>query len=181
MSLRPQTNILPIYVTCSEMAQPLGGQTLTIWPRAKFGCSAGAIVVFARGEYEQKVVGFMEMFHQITVATPKYIENLCHQVLQTENNLMIKSSSSYRAPLFKSSSPPCLAVLLVRHALEARPFVRQALDVLTAPMPLRMEYANTMLTHWMKKIIVEEGHSMQQLFHIVQLMTKERDEMGNHE
>lgn len=62
--------------------------------------------------------------------------------------------------------------LLKGHALEARPVVRQALDVLTPAMPLRMEDENTMLTHWTKKIIVEEGHSMQQLFHILQLIVR---------
>lgn len=29
-----------------------------------------------------------------------------------------------------------------------------------------------MLTHWTKKIIVDEGHSIQQLFHILQLVVK---------
>jgi len=35
-----------------------------------------------------------------------------------------------------------------------------------------MEDGNTMLTHWTKKIIVEEGHAMQQLFHILQLIIR---------
>lgn len=50
--------------------------------------------------------------------------------------------------------------------------MRQALEILTPSMPLRMEEGNTMLTHWTKKIIVDEGHSMQQLFHILQLVVK---------
>ncbi|XP_044571244.1 transcription-associated protein 1 isoform X4 [Drosophila ananassae] len=62
--------------------------------------------------------------------------------------------------------------LLKGHALEARAIVKQALDVLTPAMPLRMEDGNTMLTHWTKKIIVEEGHAMQQLFHILQLIIR---------
>ncbi|XP_037728552.1 transcription-associated protein 1 isoform X4 [Drosophila subpulchrella] len=62
--------------------------------------------------------------------------------------------------------------LLKGHALEARSIVKQALDVLTPAMPLRMEDGNTMLTHWTKKIIVEEGHAMQQLFHILQLIIR---------
>lgn len=62
--------------------------------------------------------------------------------------------------------------LLKGHAIEARSVVRQALEVLTPAMPLRMEDGNTMLTHWTKKIIVEEGHSMQQLFHILQLVVR---------
>lgn len=62
--------------------------------------------------------------------------------------------------------------LLKGHAIEARPIVKQALDVLTPAMPLRMEDGNTMLTHWTKKIIVEEGHAIQQLFHILQLIIR---------
>ncbi|PNF39458.1 hypothetical protein B7P43_G11093, partial [Cryptotermes secundus] len=62
--------------------------------------------------------------------------------------------------------------LLKAHALEARIVVRQALEILTPAMPVRMEDGNTMLTHWTKKIIVEEGHSMQQLFHILQLVVR---------
>ncbi|KAG8225079.1 hypothetical protein J437_LFUL000058 [Ladona fulva] len=39
-------------------------------------------------------------------------------------------------------------------------------------VPVRMEDGNTMLTHWTKKIIVEEGHTMGQLFHILQLVVR---------
>ena len=49
--------------------------------------------------------------------------------------------------------------LLKAHAVEARNVVRQALEILTPSMPGRMEDGNTMLTHWTKKIILEEGHT----------------------
>ena len=63
--------------------------------------------------------------------------------------------------------------LLKAHAMEARPVVRQALDILTPAMPVRMEDGNTMLTHWTKKIIVEEGHhSLTQLVHMLQLLVR---------
>lgn len=62
--------------------------------------------------------------------------------------------------------------LLKAHAVEARQVVRQALEILTPAMPYRMEDGNTMLTHWTKKIIVEDGHTMQQLFHILQLVIR---------
>ena len=62
--------------------------------------------------------------------------------------------------------------LLKAHGLEARHVVRQALEILTPSMPLRMEEGNTMLTHWTKKIIVDEGHSTQQLLHILQLVVR---------
>lgn len=62
--------------------------------------------------------------------------------------------------------------LLKAHAVEARAVVRQALEILTPAMPGRMEDGNGMLTHWTKKIIVEEGHSVAQLVHILQLVVK---------
>ncbi|XP_047506869.1 transcription-associated protein 1 isoform X1 [Pieris napi] len=62
--------------------------------------------------------------------------------------------------------------LLKAHAVEARGVVRAALEILTPAMPQRMEDGNTMLTHWTKKIIVEDGHSVQQLFHILQLVVR---------
>ncbi|XP_077513657.1 transcription-associated protein Nipped-A isoform X4 [Amblyomma americanum] len=60
--------------------------------------------------------------------------------------------------------------LLKAHAVEARSVVRQALEILTPAMPARMEDGNTMLTHWTKKIIVEEGHTLAQLVHMLQLL-----------
>ena len=57
--------------------------------------------------------------------------------------------------------------LLKAHAHEAKAVVRQALEILTPAMPSRMEDGNGMLNHWTKKIIVEEGHSVGQLTHIL--------------
>ena len=62
--------------------------------------------------------------------------------------------------------------LLKAHAAEARGVVRQALEILTPSMPGRMEDGNTMLNHWTKKIIVEDGHAVSQLVHILQLLVK---------
>nr|XP_039255466.1 transformation/transcription domain-associated protein-like [Styela clava] len=62
--------------------------------------------------------------------------------------------------------------LLKAHAVEARAVVRQALDILTPAMPTRMEDGNQMLTHWTRKIIVEEGHTIAQLMHVLQLIVR---------
>ncbi|XP_068243023.1 transformation/transcription domain-associated protein isoform X3 [Palaemon carinicauda] len=62
--------------------------------------------------------------------------------------------------------------LLKAHAMEAKSVVRQALEILTPAMPVRMEDGNTMLTHWTRKILVEEGHSVGQLVHILQLVVR---------
>ena len=60
---------------------------------------------------------------------------------------------------------PCS--LLKAHAVEARGIVRQALNILTPVVPVRMEDTNATLVHWTKKIIVEEGHSVAQLIHML--------------
>lgn len=62
--------------------------------------------------------------------------------------------------------------LLKAHAVEARTVVKQALEILTPAMPVRMEDGNNMLTHWTKKIIVEEGHTLAQLVHMLQLLVR---------
>lgn len=62
--------------------------------------------------------------------------------------------------------------LLKAYAVEARGVVRQALEILTPAMPQRMEDGNTMLTHWTKKIIIEEGHTLAQLVHMLQLLVR---------
>uniref|UniRef100_A0A0L8IF18 Non-specific serine/threonine protein kinase n=1 Tax=Octopus bimaculoides TaxID=37653 RepID=A0A0L8IF18_OCTBM len=62
--------------------------------------------------------------------------------------------------------------LLKAHAVEARAVVRQALEILTPAFPGRMEDGNGMLAHWTKKIIVEEGHAVPQLVHLLQLVVR---------
>lgn len=76
------------------------------------------------------------------------------------------------SPPYKRIVLQVFRTLLKAHAVEVRPVVRQALEILTPAMPLRMDDGYTMLTHWTKKVIVEEGHSMQQLFHILQLVVR---------
>lgn len=62
--------------------------------------------------------------------------------------------------------------LLKANALEVRPIVRHALDILTPILPTRMDDGHRMLTQWTKKILLEEGHSMPQLVHILQLIVR---------
>lgn len=50
--------------------------------------------------------------------------------------------------------------------------MRLALDILTPILPNRMEDGYRMLTHWTKKILLEEGHSMPQLVHMLQLIVR---------
>ncbi|XP_077594918.1 transformation/transcription domain-associated protein isoform X1 [Stigmatopora nigra] len=62
--------------------------------------------------------------------------------------------------------------LLKAHTMEARAIVRQAMAILTPAVPARMEDGQQMLTHWTRKIIVEEGHTVPQLVHILHLIVQ---------
>ncbi|XP_039632326.1 transformation/transcription domain-associated protein [Polypterus senegalus] len=62
--------------------------------------------------------------------------------------------------------------LLKAHNMEARAIVRQAMAILTPAVPARMEDGHQMLTHWTRKIIVEEGHTVPQLVHILHLIVQ---------
>ena len=63
--------------------------------------------------------------------------------------------------------------LLKASAIDAKGVVKQALEILTPALPSRMEDGNTMLIHWTKKILVEEGHALAQLMHILQLIVRQ--------
>lgn len=62
--------------------------------------------------------------------------------------------------------------LLKAHASEVSAVVRQALEILTPAFPKRVDNGYRMLAHWTKKIIIEEGHSHSQLFHLLTLIVK---------
>lgn len=63
--------------------------------------------------------------------------------------------------------------------MEARAIVRQAMAILTPAVPARMEDGHQMLTHWTRKIIVEEGHTVPQLVHILHLIVQHFKVCGN--
>jgi transformation/transcription domain-associated protein len=56
---------------------------------------------------------------------------------------------------------------LKAHQQDPRGVIRQALDILTPAVPLRMEDGYHQLMSFAKKIIIEEGHTPAQLFHLL--------------
>lgn len=74
--------------------------------------------------------------------------------------------------LTRNSAVQVFHSLLKAHAMEARAIVRQAMAILTPAVPARMEDGHQMLTHWTRKIIVEEGHTVPQLVHILHLIVQ---------
>lgn len=62
--------------------------------------------------------------------------------------------------------------LLKASTPDARVVVKQALDILLPAIPNRLEEGNSLLLKWTKKIIIEEGHTMNQLIHMLQLLVR---------
>lgn len=108
----------------------------------------------------------------MTFAWPCLLGKICVDPAARYHGHLLLSHIIARLAIHKRIVLQVFHSLLRGHAIEARAVVRQALEVLTPAMPLRMEDGHTMLTHWTKKIIIEEGHSMQQLFHILQLVVR---------
>lgn len=64
----------------------------------------------------------------------------------------------------------CYCMLLKAHAIEARTIVCQALDIIIKSTRTDDDFKS--LAHCTKKILVDEGHSTQQLYHTLQLIIK---------
>lgn len=62
--------------------------------------------------------------------------------------------------------------LLKASTPDARLVVKQALDILMPAIPNRLEDGNSLLLKWSKKIIIEEGHAINQLIHMLQLLVR---------
>lgn len=62
--------------------------------------------------------------------------------------------------------------LLKASTPDARLVVKQALDILMPAIPNRLEDGNSLLLKWSKKIIIEEGHAINQLIHTLQLLVR---------
>lgn len=62
--------------------------------------------------------------------------------------------------------------LLKASTPDARVVVKQALDILLPAIPARLEEGNSLLLKCTKKIIIEEGHTMNQLIHMLQLLVR---------
>lgn len=62
--------------------------------------------------------------------------------------------------------------LLKAYHVEVRNVVRQALDLITPALSIRINNGNKLLCQCTKKIIVEEAHLMQQLFHVLHLVVR---------
>ncbi|KAI5692204.1 hypothetical protein M8J75_004578 [Diaphorina citri] len=83
--------------------------------------------------------------------------------------------SSSSVQVFSSSKRIVVQVfisLLKAHASEVSSVVRQALEILTPAFPECVDNGYRMLAFWTKKIIIEEGHSLSQLFHLLTLIVK---------
>lgn len=151
---------------------PFGGEGQSLFPRQQQGPGLQA----AQADDLRVALSAREKLRRSGDALPRTLAAVAHhrQVCHTPQNRLARLIFEFSRKIF------CVIVffravfhsLLKAHAVEARNVVRQALEILTPSIPSRMEEGKTLLIHWTKKIIVEEGHSMQQLFHILQLVVR---------
>ena len=70
---------------------------------------------------------------------------------------------------------------LLRHSqAEARHLVRKALDIITPNLPSRFPLASPHWVYETKKVLIEEGHSVQQLVHLFHLIVRHPDLFFEH-
>ncbi|XP_071811547.1 transformation/transcription domain-associated protein-like isoform X3 [Apostichopus japonicus] len=108
----------------------------------------------------------------MTFAWPCLIQKNCVDPTTKYYGHLLLSHTIAKFAIHKKIVLKVFHSLLKAHALEAKGVVRQALDILTPVLPQRMEDGNTMLMHWTKKIIVEEGYTTAQLVHMLQLINR---------
>lgn len=108
-----------------------------------------------------------------SVSLEGFCENCFVSVCLGSKRLSLSCFKAFILTLGKLSLlPQVFHSLLKAHAMEARAIVRQAMAILTPAVPARMEDGHQMLTHWTRKIIVEEGHTVPQLVHILHLIVQ---------
>lgn len=56
------------------------------------GQQANFLSTAKNGDYEQKIIILIGIFHQIPAASSKFLESLCQLVLQAEQNLGVNKS-----------------------------------------------------------------------------------------
>ncbi|XP_038044323.1 transformation/transcription domain-associated protein-like isoform X2 [Patiria miniata] len=108
----------------------------------------------------------------MTFAWPCLIQKNCVDPTTKYHGHLLLSHNIAKFAIHKRIVLQVFHSLLKAHAVEARVVVRQALDILTPVLPHRMEDGYAMLTHWTKKIIVEEGYTVFQLVHMLTLLVR---------
>ncbi|XP_065177696.1 transformation/transcription domain-associated protein-like isoform X2 [Sycon ciliatum] len=62
--------------------------------------------------------------------------------------------------------------LLQANGVEGRGTVKKVIDVLTPALPVRIDDGRSLMVHWTKQVLVEEGHSAQQLVHVLNVICR---------
>lgn len=109
----------------------------------------------------------------MTFAWPCLLANkTCVDPFNKYHGLLLLSHIIAKFAIHKRIVLPVFHSLLKGHAPEAKLVVRQALDILTPTFPTRNEDGYGTLATWIKKILIEENHSIPQLAHIIYIIVK---------
>nr|XP_018903777.1 PREDICTED: transformation/transcription domain-associated protein isoform X3 [Bemisia tabaci] len=108
----------------------------------------------------------------MTYAWPSLLNRNCMDPATRYHGHLLIAFIITKFNVFKRIVSQVFRSLLKAYSMEIRGVVRQALDILTPALPTKMNDGYATLAHSTKKIIVEEGHSMQQLYHICSIVVR---------
>lgn len=108
----------------------------------------------------------------MTFAWPCLLAKTCVDPFNKYHGMLLLSHIIAKFAIHKRIVLQVFHSLLKGHAPEAKLVVRQALDILTPTFPTRNEDGYGTLATWVKKILIEENHSIPQLAHIIYIIVK---------
>lgn len=108
----------------------------------------------------------------MTFAWPCLLAKTCVDPFNKYHGMLLLSHIIAKFAIHKRIVLQVFHSLLKGHAPEAKLVVRQALDILTPTFPTRNEDGYGTLATWVKKILIEDNHSIPQLAHIIYIIVK---------
>lgn len=108
----------------------------------------------------------------MTFAWPCLLAKTCVDPFNKYHGMLLLSHIIAKFAIHKRIVLQVFHSLLKGYAPEAKLVVRQALDILTPTFPTRNEDGYGTLATWVKKILIEENHSIPQLAHIIYIIVK---------
>lgn len=108
----------------------------------------------------------------MTFAWPCLLAKTCVDPFNKYHGMLLLSHIIAKFAIHKRIVLQVFHSLLKGYAPEAKLVVRQALDILTPTFPTRNEDGYGTLATWVKKILIEENHSIPQLAHILYIIVK---------
>jgi transformation/transcription domain-associated protein len=108
----------------------------------------------------------------MTFAWPSLLAKTCVDPINKYNGLLLLSHIISKFAIHKRIVLQVFHSLLKAYSPEAKSLVREALDILTPSFTTRTEEGYITLSTWIKKLLIEENHSVPQIAHICYIIVK---------